>query len=227
MGLGEKIIRAIESRRDRKLKSQRGPVGDFWRNGGNDLLLDLPVTTGAIVIDAGAYKGDWTAGMIARYGCRCELYEPVPAFSNHCSELFSKNAMVRVHTTALGGSARITTFNLLDNGTSEFRGEGGQVIKAQVVDVASVFNELASQRVACVKLNIEGGEYEVLERLLEMGQIMRCDSLLIQFHHQPPGYEARYHKIVNALQETHIQAWCYPMVWEQWQLKQRLRRHSL
>ena len=92
MSLGQKIIDVIESRRDRQRKSQPGAVGQFWRDGGNALLYDLPVTTGSLVIDAGGYEGEWSAGMISRYGCRSQVFEPVPAFFEHCQTYFKNIA---------------------------------------------------------------------------------------------------------------------------------------
>lgn len=47
MSLGERIVNAIEKRRDRKQKSGPGPHGDFYREGGGELLYDVPVTTGS------------------------------------------------------------------------------------------------------------------------------------------------------------------------------------
>jgi FkbM family methyltransferase len=220
MSLGQKIINYIEKRRDRRRKCQLGAVGQFWRDGGNELLYDLPVTTGSLVIDAGGYKGEWSSGMISRYGCKCVVYEPVPAFAEHCTNFFKNNKLVQIYKAALGGADRKTTFNLLDNGTSEYRGgDEAQHIEVNVVDVARIFADLEVTRVACCKLNIEGGEYEVLERILETDNIALCDSLLIQFHRQPEGYEARYKNIVAVLHKTHIQSWSYEMVWEKWVLK--------
>ena len=220
MSLGQKIIDVIESRRDRQRKSQPGAVGQFWRDGGSQLLYDMPVTTGSLVIDAGGYEGEWTAGMISRYGCKSQLFEPVPAFYVHCQTYFKNNTLVQIHKAALGGSDRKTTFSLLDNGTSEYRGDkNAQHFEADVSDVAKIFAEVGT-RVACFKLNIEGGEYEVLERMLETNNVALCDSLLIQFHRQPEGYETRYKNIVAALHKTHAQSWCYEMVWEKWVRKE-------
>lgn len=217
MSLGERIVNAIEKHRDRKRKSSPWPHGDFYRNGGNELLYDVPVTTGSLVIDAGGYEGEWTATMIARYGCRSEVFEPFPSYSDLCRRLFARNALVRVHASALGGSTRITKFLFAANGTSEFiTKQGADVVEAQVVDVAQFFDQLGDESVACLKLNIEGGEYEVLERLLATNQITRCKSLLIQFHPQPAGWEKRLKDIEARLQTTHAREWCYPMVWEKW-----------
>lgn len=216
MSLSQKIIDAIERRRDRQRRNQPGAVGQFWRDGGKKLLYDLPVATGGLIIDAGGYKGEWSAGMISRYGCRSQVFEPVPEFFEHCQTYFSNNTLVHVHKAALGGSDRKTTFNLLDNGTSEYRGDNNaRHVESDVIDIARIFVETGT-RVGCFKLNIEGGEYEVLERMLETNNIALCDSFLIQFHRQPDGYESRYKNIVAALKNTHTQSWCYEMIWEKW-----------
>lgn len=223
MSLGERIIGAIEKYRDRKRKSIAGPHGDFYRNGGNDLLYDLQVSTGSLIIDAGGYKGEWTVGMIARYGCRSEIFEPVPSYAEHCKRLFSRNAFVHVHPAALGGSSRKTKFSFAANGTSEFIARGStNIVEAPVVDVSQFLDQLDNELVACLKLNIEGGEYEVLERLIDTNQIIRCKSLLIQFHPQPEGWERRRKDIEAHLRATHDRVWSYPMVWEKWVLSDSL-----
>lgn len=112
MGLGEQIIIAIEARRDRKRKNAREPYGDFYRHGGNELLYDMPIKSGDLIINAGGFEGVWTAAMITRYGHRSEICEPVPSFATHCKRLFAINALDRILGTALGSSARIMKFGL-------------------------------------------------------------------------------------------------------------------
>lgn len=216
MSLGQQIIDTIKNRQDRKRKEQTGAEGQFWRDGGNNLLYDLPVTTSSLVIDAGGYEGEWSAEMISRYGCSSQIFEPAPEFFKHCQTRFERNKLVRVHQAALGGSDRKTTFSLLDNGTSAYRGgKVDQSFEADVIDISRIFAEVKT-RIACLKLNIEGGEYEVLDRLLETNNIARCDSLLIQFHRQPQGYASRYESIEKCLRQTHTRVWSYEMVWEKW-----------
>lgn len=168
MSISQKLINFIEKRRSEVQKNQSGPFGDFWRNGGNDLLFDLPVKTGGLIIDAGGYKGDWSAGMIARYGCRSEIFEPVPEFYNHCLKFFEKNKLVRVHGVALGGNDRLTKFTFSDNGTSEHKNSiENFYIDVKVMNIDRFFSESVSDKIDCFKMNIEGGEYELIERLIE------------------------------------------------------------
>ena len=228
-GLGGRIIAAIQDRAERKPLAAPGPIGDFYRAGGNNRLHDdLPLGKDDLVIDAGGYQGEWTAEMLTRYGCHSELFEPVPAFAEQCRVRYQHNSRVRVHQAALGGSNRTTHFSLAENGTSEFRGPAyAAQFEARVLAISDVLSTLdAAQRiqpgagaVGALKLNIEGGEYEVLESLLATGDITRMRCLLIQFHRQPADYEQRYASIVEGLLVTHQHVWAFPMVWEKWLLR--------
>lgn len=218
MSLGETVLSFIKNRRQRKLQALVGPLGDFYRAGGNTLLYDFPFWTGGLVIDGGGYEGEWTAGMIKLYGCNSEIYEAIQAYARQCADYFSHNQLVRVHAQALGNTTRQTSFTLHDNGTSEYR-RGGESIDVQVLDIASVFADLPQTQISCMKLNIEGGEYDVLERMIQLDLLKRCDSLLIQFHRQPEDYKARFQNISEKLRQSHECIWRYEYVWEKWQLK--------
>src|SRR5690242_18771033 len=117
MGLGEKTVAAIEAFRRRRLLALSGPLGDYYRNGGNDLLYDLPVATGELIIDGGGYEGAWSARMISLYGCRSLIFEPIPTFAVACASLFARNDLVEVRRAALGGSTRTATFPLEHDGS--------------------------------------------------------------------------------------------------------------
>ncbi len=218
MSIMELIVQAIERRWDRKRKRLIGPLGDYYRNGGNDQLYDVPVTTNDLVIDAGGYKGEWSARMAAQFGCRSEVFEPSPDYADYCKRLFRNNERIRVHASALGGLNRTAKFTLNATGTSEFLSSetSEMVFDAKVQDVKPFLDSLGEQYVACLKINIEGGEYEVLERLLDTQQILQFKSLLIQFHMQPEGWESRREAIIERLNVSHKQVWCYPMLWEKW-----------
>lgn len=217
MSLGVRVIAAIERRRLRKQKQLSGPLGDFYRNGGGRLLYELPIATNDLVIDAGGFQGEWTSKMLVKYGCRSEIFEPIPAYSENLQRMFRDNRMVRVHSAAIGGYARITNFSMESDGSTEFHSKGGSdSIEVEVNDICTFIESIDEESVACFKLNIEGGEYEVLERIIDTGQVSLFKSLLIQFHRQPDGWKERYNNLTSRLSETHKIDWCYPMVWEKW-----------
>lgn len=228
-GLGERTVATVERLQVRRRLTDPSPLGDFYRAGGNALLYqDLPLTDTDRVLDAGGFHGEWTAGILVRYGCYCDLFEPAPEFMNLCSALLNRNPRVNLYPAALGGRERILRFTLAGSGTSAFT-EQKEVFgfDAPVVAINAYLDRLRHQGLSpdipgalgCLKLNIEGGEYEVLETLLNSGVVDRFRCLLIQFHRQPEGYAIRYQRITRDLARTHSRVWGFPYVWERWDLR--------
>lgn len=219
MSYGQKIIDAIEQRRLKRRLLLDGALGDFYRKGGNNLLYDLPVTTSSLIIDGGGYQGEWTARMLAKYGCRSEIFEPIPQFAKQLREDFRQNRLVAVYEYALGKHNQTATFDFNQDGSSEFISGENTRIQVNVIDFAEHLKTITDSTIACLKLNIEGGEYDVLEGLIESNQLNRFKSLLIQFHRQPSDYQDRYSRIESELTKTHRRDWCFSMVWEKWTFK--------
>ena len=218
MGLHTSIIRMLEARQARARLRRRGALGDFHRAGGAALLEDMPVSSDDVVIDGGGFEGNWTAAMLVRSGCSSVIFEPVPSFATACRARFARNARVTVHEAALGGTERTARFAIDSLASSEHRARGPSSVDVPVIDASEVIRRLADRYrdVACLKLNIEGGEYEVLERLLGDGTVLRCRSILVQFHAQPDGWQARMADIHAGLARSHEATWRFPMVWELW-----------
>lgn len=219
MGYGQIIIDAIQRRQAKKNLNLAGPIGDFYRGGGNELLYDLPANTSSLIIDGGGYEGEWTAQMLAKYGCRSVVFEPIPHFAKQLRNAFGKNGLVVVHECALGKHNHTASFSLNQDGSSEFSSVNNAGVLVKVIDFSEYLKTIADPTIACLKLNIEGGEYDVIERLIECDETTRFDSFLIQFHRQPANYQARYRYIESELCKTHVREWCYSMVWEKWTIK--------
>src|SRR5205814_9591686 len=83
-------------------------------------------------------------------------------------------------------------------------------------DVAAVLRELGLDKVDLLKLNIEGSEYDVLERLAETEWLPRIGIVLVQFHEWLPRVHRRRRALQRVLARTHTQLWDYPWVWEAW-----------
>ena len=83
-------------------------------------------------------------------------------------------------------------------------------------DVVEVLSELQLTKIAVLKVNIEGGEYELLDRLHAAGWLARIDTLFIQFHEFAPGAYRGYRRSRRWLSQHHEPTWRYPWVWERW-----------
>ncbi|MFN7541007.1 MAG: FkbM family methyltransferase [Bacteroidota bacterium] len=215
MSLGQNIIDFIQKRREHNNLKIKGPLGDFYRAGGNQLLLDVNIDSNQMVLDIGGYKGEWTSHIFLKYGCKSIIYEPNQSFAEICKNKFKYNQSIQVVCTGVGGSNRKANFSNAQDGTSEFLNNETDSFEAEITDIAEILAGIATE-IGCMKINIEGGEYELVERLLTTGKIELVNNLLIQFHRQPADYQTRYNSIIEALKKTHQCVWSFNMVWEYW-----------
>lgn len=221
MGLGESIISTLRRRQERRRLAQRGAIGDFWRAGGNGLLTaDLPIDAEGTVIDGGAYTGEWLRNVAMEYGCHVDAYEAVPEYATRLASQFARNPRVTIHSCALGASATSAQVALARDGstlmTERFRGMP-QTVSIQTRDAEVEVRRIAAERpIGCVKLNVEGSEYEILERLIEGDSLPLSASWLIQFHRVDERSRERREAIRTALGRTHTCRWCFDFIWELW-----------
>lgn len=198
-----------------------GPLGDFYRKGGQALLHDgFDVGDEDTVLDVGGFHGEWTSEMVARYGCRSVVFEPMPEYVRLLEARFGRNRRVKLVPAALSNQNGKTTMVGLGPGSSAFRSDAkAPAVQVPLLDVRDAFAELASPEVACLKLNIEGGEYDVLTAMKGAGLLARVRTWLIQFHIVDDASKRKRDDARRALAETHTLGWDFPFIWERWDRK--------
>ncbi len=217
MSAGESLIRAVESYRRWRRERQPGALGAFHRAGADAALLRLlPLHTDDRVIDAGGFQGDFTASVLVRFGCRSLILEPLPDAVRLLRDRFERNSRVELIEAALGAADGEAQLSVAGNSSSLVAGGGGASIRVPVLGVESLFKRLGDAPTGCLKLNIEGAEFEVLDKLLEVGLQRRVRSLFIQFHQVAPDSAERRDRLRARLAETHREVVSYEFVWELW-----------
>jgi FkbM family methyltransferase len=188
----------------------------------SELRFDYPLTRDSVVFDVGGFRGDFTAEMVARYGCHVHVFEPVTSFADQIRRRFRHNPLVKVHDVGLAGATRRQAIALIDDASSVLRkGQVTQLIA--LVDVAEFLEQQCIDRIDLLKLNIEGGEYELIERLLDTGLIHRVGELQVQFHEEGvPDAATRMAMIHARLAERYTLSYQVPFVWESWSSQQQL-----
>ena len=218
MGLGDTIERFIKERRLRKQAAVHSPLGDYYRAGGAALLLrGAPVGSDDAVLDVGAFSGGFTTEICWRFGARCVAVEPVPSFCRLLRERFSSNSRVRVVEAAVGASDGEIELRVQNDSTTAYASAGGERIRVPCIDAARLVNEAGP--VALLKLNVEGAEYDALDRLASAGLLAGIRSVLVQFHRVGSDSEERRERIRRALAATHREVFSHPFVWERWDLR--------
>lgn len=190
----------------------------FRDNGDNTLRLVYSLNSDSVVWDVGGYHGDFAAQINQRYSCQVFVFEPMPAFYSQCAARFDGKEHIKC--LKFGLSDKAGWFDISDNAdASSFVRGNGAGEQAELRPVIEMFDELGVSCVDLLKINIEGGEFEVLPALIHAGLIERVRYIQVQFHNFVPGATAKRDAIRTALAKTHVEMWNYPFVWESWELK--------
>lgn len=193
---------------------------ELWNedHGDTALRLTYPLKSESIVWDVGGYEGQWASDLFSKYQPVIHVFEPVSSFAKEIADRFLYNKKITVHPYGLSDQ-EITLPITVTNDRSSMYIEGTETEEVPLRKGSEVFRELLTDRIALMKINIEGGEYALLEDLIVSGIIDRIDNIQVQFHSFVPNATERMEAIQRKLRETHTQTYTYPFVWENWQKK--------
>jgi FkbM family methyltransferase len=177
------------------------------------------LTKESLVWDVGAHKGAFARVISEKYGSRIWCFEPIRSFYNELAKNVGFLPNVFCFRFGLAGTTRSEVFKVKGDMTGAWA-EGPEE-EVDLLDVAGQLTGVHS-RVALLKINCEGGEYEILDRILALNIAPRFTNIQVQFHPistdgEDPA-EARDY-IRSRLSVTHREMYCEPWVWEGWTLK--------
>lgn len=189
----------------------------FRRENGEAKRMDLSfLSADDTVFDFGGFKGEWALHAFNHNGPTVHVFEPHPTFATQIEDRFSDNPKIITHALALGTSDG--TLDLSDDGDASSALTTRQnAVSGRVQKAATFLAEMASP-VTLAKLNIEGGEYDLLLALDQADWLKNIKKLQIQFHIYSEADIAARDAIRRTLSKTHTCDWEYPFVWEQWTL---------
>lgn len=145
------------------------------------------------VLDIGSYRREFADKITKLYGCTVECFD---ALDNRAAWLFDGRI-------AMGGNYLYTS------------------IFSEVIDkeywCVDILKFLQSE-VALCKINIEGGEYQLIQYMIDTGGIKKINNLQVQFH-LVDGMDCKklYANLAKQLSFTHKLTWQTPFVWENWE----------
>lgn len=186
-------------------------------NGDKTLRLDYDLDQDSIVFDLGGYEGQWSSDIFSKYRCTIHCFEPVELFAKNIENRFANNNKILVHQFGLSNENKRVKISHRADGSSIFRGQPKEEI--QLVKAIDFMKQNKTDEIDLMKINIEGGEYDLLEHLIDTGLIANIKDIQIQFHDCVPAARERMIKIQENLKKTHKLTYQYEFVWENWQLK--------
>ena len=193
---------------------------EYIKAGGERIRHDYVVGEGDVIFDVGGYKGDWSEDFVDS-GATIYIFEPSSEYYEILKNRFEANDNVRIFPYGLDKYTHSATVSMEKDAGSQYH-DSGSVESAEYVDILAFMAENKVDRVKLMKLNIEGGEYDILEHLIETNEIIRFENIQIQFHDIPEiNGEKRMKKIQEELDKTHVLEWAFrPFIHESWKIRE-------
>ena len=190
----------------------------FSDNGDKTLRLQYDLESTAIVFDLGGYEGQWTSDIFSMYCCYIHVFEPVEKFATRIVKRFSKNNKIFIHKFGLSNMNQKTQIFVDADSSSTFKTKASSD-EIHLIKAIDFIKECEIEHIDLMKINIEGGEYDLIEHLLDSGFIENIHNIQVQFHDFAPNAESRMNTIQQKLSKTHFLTYQYLFVWENWQIK--------
>jgi len=159
---------------------------------------------GDFVLEAGAYEGAWSKKVCEAKNCTVHAYEPASRAYKVAKERTQGCRGLVLHPYGIGKQARTDVLcdrNRDGANTFGWNPENEPRETVQIRDAAEEVTYRGENAIA--HLNAEGGEVEILERLLEVGFIQKCKLVLAQWHPYDDALRARIVAITEQMDKTH------------------------
>ena len=150
-----------------------------------------PLNSQSVVIDAGAHRGEFSAEIHHRFGCRCIAIEANPTLA---AQLPSPpgGQVINAALAATDGNAQFVFRQNLEGGSILPRhgDQGNEKTVVRTLSLDSVCQQAGVRQIDLLKLDIEGAEFSLLrdtssEILSKIGQIT------VEFHDFIPEFSGR------------------------------------
>lgn len=202
-----------------KIVSEKELAHKLWLadEGDKTLRQSYTLVPSDIVVDLGGFEGQWASDIFSRYLCTIHVVEPVKKYALGIAKRFQCNQKIHVHQIALGAKAGKIAISIAGDASSSFK-VSETVDLSHVVPFDLWMDEHGIDSIALLKVNIEGGEYDLLEYLIEKNIAKKISNIQVQFHDFIQDSDCRMTRIKESLSKTHHLTYEYKYVWENWSL---------
>lgn len=190
----------------------------FKDDGDKTLRLNYPLNENSIVFDIGGYEGKFADEIFNKYQCTIYVFEPVDKFYKSICERFKNNSKIKVFNFGLSDKDEEMMISISDDASSIHKdADNKQKIRLKSINDFIIENKI--QHINLMKINIEGGEFQVLPALIDSNFVANIENLQIQFHNFIPNSVEMRENIRKELGKTHQLTYDYYFIWENWKIK--------
>lgn len=177
------------------------------------MRYEYDLNENSMVVDLGTHMGTFTRGITDKYNCTVIGFEPIREFYDKAIQ--NQTPKVTIHNCALGAEDCQRVFGVAGDSSGQFVTNQPNAQGVLVIDVC-VLHSMCPNGIDLIKINIEGGEYEVLNRLIECDMVKNIRDIQIQYHMVVGDYQSKRANISLELAKTHHLTYCIPYIWENW-----------
>ena len=173
----------------------------------------------SVVFDLGGYEGQFASNIFSQYLSNIYVFEPHPSFALKIVNRFKKNTQIKVFQYGLGANNEALMMSSNKDSSTIFE-RSSDSIEIRISEAENFFKVNHIDQVDLMKINIEGGEYELLDHLIDTGRIKKIKNIQVQFHKFVPDAENLMENIHIKLKETHETTYAFKFFWENWKLRE-------
>ncbi len=180
------------------------------------MRYEYPLTPDSLVIDLGCHMGTFSKIISEKYACRIFAFEPMDKFYDWSVTMLTGRPNVEVLKWGAGATNRKDCFGIKGDSSGAFA-DGCEKQEVHILRFSDFIKQHELKNVDLIKINIEGGEFELLEHIIEMGLVSLFANIQVQFHKVVPDFEKRHAAIREALLQTHQLTYDAPWCWENYE----------
>ena len=201
------------------IKSQMGYW--FYMDGDNTHLANHNLNANSVVFEVGGYTGVFADKIIKKYDAYIYIFEPVLQFFEELTAKYRNNPKVKIYNFGLSNTTTKKSISIDADKSSLYKNNPAEIQNIELKDINDFLLETPNiTKIDLLNINIEGGEYELLERIIKSNIIKRFDFIQVQFHNVVSDADKKRSNLIDKIKRTHNVAFSYPFVWDGFKLKE-------
>jgi FkbM family methyltransferase len=140
------------------------------------------LSTDAIVVDLGAFDGDFAHAIIDRFHCRVISAEPVKQLLDR----IVPDPLLEILPVAVGGKNQQVSVNLFDSRNASVLGaihpdEDAGLQTVEMITLTELCRRAGTKDIDLLKIDIEGAEIELIDSCSDQ-ELKSCTQVAVEFH---------------------------------------------
>jgi FkbM family methyltransferase len=190
-------------------------VGKWYFFGGDfRYLTNHPLNENSVVFDVGGYIGVFSDKIIKKYNPYVYIFEPVEEYVDILKSKYKDNNKVVVVPKGLSDTTGVGRIQVMGEESSAFINNGTSE-EISYIDIYDFYiQHMNNKDIDLISINIEGGEYPLIERIVDTGLIDKMKFIQVQFHQVIQEASLKRADLVKIILNTHKYVYSFPFVWE-------------